>query len=129
TWPKQLQEFRRVIRGVVGFVWVTWDAVLGQNADNQRHLMKTPQGQALPMHVKEIKEKTVVVDLNHPLAGKTLTFDVKINDQDRGAQIISGSSYPSNIKKPGLGSPSRAHNDIRTVGFRLSPLFFLRPLA
>ena len=85
--------------------------------------MKTPQGQALLMHVKEIKEKTVVVDLNHPLAGKTLTFDVKINDQDRGAQIISGSSYPSNIKKPGLGSPSRAHNDIRTVGFRLSPLF------
>ena len=42
--------------------------------------MKTPQGQALPMRVKEIKEKTVVVDLNNPLAGKTLTFDVKIND-------------------------------------------------
>ena len=60
-------EFRRVISGVVGFVWITWDAVLGQNADNQRHLMKTSQGQALPMRVKEIKEKTVVVDLNNPL--------------------------------------------------------------
>ena len=82
------------------------------------------------MRVKEIKEKTVVVDLNNPLAGKTLTFDVKVTEhQDRGAQIISGSPYPSNIKKPGLGHPSRAHNDIRTVGFRLSPLFFLRPLA
>ena len=43
-------------------------------------MMKTPQGQALPMRVKEIKEKTVVVDLNNPLAGKTLTFDVKVTD-------------------------------------------------
>ncbi len=43
-------------------------------------MMKTPQGQALPMRVKEIKEKTVVVDLNNPLAGKTLTFAVKVTD-------------------------------------------------
>jgi FKBP-type peptidyl-prolyl cis-trans isomerase SlyD len=42
-------------------------------------MMKTPQG-PIPIRVKEIKEKTVVVDLNNPLAGKTLTFDVKIKD-------------------------------------------------
>jgi len=48
--------------------------------------MKTPQGQALPMRVKEIKEKTVVVDLNNPLAGKTLTFDVKIKDIKEAAK-------------------------------------------
>ena len=37
-------------------------------------------GSPMPMTVKEIKEKTVVMDLNHPLAGKTLMFDVKVVD-------------------------------------------------
>jgi FKBP-type peptidyl-prolyl cis-trans isomerase SlyD len=48
-------------------------------------MMKTPQG-PIPIRVKEIKEKTVVVDLNNPLAGKTLTFDVKIKDIKETAQ-------------------------------------------
>ncbi len=39
-----------------------------------------PQGQEMPVKVREIKDKTVVVDLNHPLAGKTLNFDVKVLD-------------------------------------------------
>ncbi len=38
------------------------------------------QGQQFPVRVHEIKEKTVVMDMNHPLAGKTLVFDVKILD-------------------------------------------------
>lgn len=41
---------------------------------------KSPQGQSFPVRVHEVKEKTVVVDLNHPLAGKTLTFDVKVTE-------------------------------------------------
>jgi FKBP-type peptidyl-prolyl cis-trans isomerase SlyD len=37
-----------------------------------------PHG-VIPVNVKEIKdENTVLVDLNHPLAGKTLNFDVNV---------------------------------------------------
>lgn len=39
-----------------------------------------PQGQGMPVRVHEIKDKTVIMDFNHPLAGKTLSFDVKITD-------------------------------------------------
>jgi FKBP-type peptidyl-prolyl cis-trans isomerase SlyD len=38
------------------------------------------QGQQFPVRVHEIKEKTVVMDMNHPLAGKTLYFEVKVLD-------------------------------------------------
>lgn len=37
-----------------------------------------PMGNPIHAVVREIKDKTVVLDLNHPLAGKTLVFDVKI---------------------------------------------------
>ncbi|MDD5559638.1 peptidylprolyl isomerase [Candidatus Methylomirabilis sp.] len=43
------------------------------------HLVaQTKDGQPMHAFVKEVKEKTVVLDTNHPLAGKALTFDVKI---------------------------------------------------
>jgi FKBP-type peptidyl-prolyl cis-trans isomerase SlyD len=37
-------------------------------------------GRAIPVRVHQVKEKTIVVDFNHPLAGKTLNFDVKVKD-------------------------------------------------
>ena len=43
-------------------------------------MAKGPQGQGVPVRVHEIKENTVIMDFNHPLAGKTLSFDVKITD-------------------------------------------------
>jgi FKBP-type peptidyl-prolyl cis-trans isomerase SlyD len=43
-------------------------------------MMKSPDGRAIPIKIAQVKEKTVVVDFNHPLAGKTLHFDVKVKD-------------------------------------------------
>ena len=35
-------------------------------------------GERRSVRIKEIKEGSVIIDLNHPLAGKTLVFDVKV---------------------------------------------------
>jgi len=39
---------------------------------------RNPHGQSMPVRVHEIKDETVVLNLDHPLVGKTLTFEVKI---------------------------------------------------
>jgi FKBP-type peptidyl-prolyl cis-trans isomerase SlyD len=39
---------------------------------------RASDGETRAVRVKEIKEKSVVLDLNHPLAGKTLLFDVRV---------------------------------------------------
>ncbi len=39
---------------------------------------QTPDGGVMLVTVKEVTESIVTVDANHPLAGKTLTFDVEI---------------------------------------------------
>ena len=39
-----------------------------------------PRGQGIPVRVHEIKDTTVIMDFNHPMAGKTLSFDVKISE-------------------------------------------------
>lgn len=41
-------------------------------------ILKGPQGQQLPAVITEVTEDIVKVDLNHPLAGKELTFKVKV---------------------------------------------------
>lgn len=43
-----------------------------------RLLARGQDGHPRPVTVKAVKDTTVVLDLNHPLAGKTLFFDVKI---------------------------------------------------
>ena len=41
-------------------------------------------GEDVSLRVHEIKNQTVVLDLNHPLAGKTLNFAVKVLDIQPG---------------------------------------------
>ena len=43
-----------------------------------RLILKSPEGQSIHAVVTEIKDDSVVIDLNHPLAGKELTFKVKV---------------------------------------------------
>ncbi|MGH7827464.1 MAG: FKBP-type peptidyl-prolyl cis-trans isomerase [Candidatus Binatia bacterium] len=37
-----------------------------------------PKGEDLSIRVREVKTETVILDFNHPLAGKTLDFNVKV---------------------------------------------------
>ena len=48
----------------------------------KRLLARSQSGEPRLVSVKEVKERTVVIDLNHPLAGKTLLFDVKVLEVD-----------------------------------------------
>ena len=41
--------------------------------------VKTPQGQ-MPVIVTEVKDDSIVLDLNHPLAGKDLNFNIQIKE-------------------------------------------------
>lgn len=41
---------------------------------------RSAEGQTRMVRVSEVKDKTVVIDFNHPLAGKTLAFHVKVID-------------------------------------------------
>ncbi|SEU09953.1 FKBP-type peptidyl-prolyl cis-trans isomerase [Stigmatella erecta] len=41
---------------------------------------QTDGGEVIPIGIREVKGETVLVDLNHPLAGKTLHFDVTVRD-------------------------------------------------
>ena len=45
---------------------------------------QTDDGDVLQARVTEVKDDTIVVDFNHPLAGKTLHFRVKIVEIEQG---------------------------------------------
>jgi FKBP-type peptidyl-prolyl cis-trans isomerase SlyD len=44
-----------------------------------------PNGQTIPLRIKELKEDVVIMDFNHPLAGKTLDYEVEIIEIKEGA--------------------------------------------
>ena len=39
---------------------------------------KSPEGQEINLMVVEVKEETIVIDGNHPLAGRDLIFDLEV---------------------------------------------------
>jgi FKBP-type peptidyl-prolyl cis-trans isomerase SlyD len=64
------------------------------------------QGQPVQARVHEIKEKTVVVDFNHPMAGKTLVFDVKVIDIQPAPTASPQSTVPGAPAKPSAPAPA-----------------------
>jgi FKBP-type peptidyl-prolyl cis-trans isomerase SlyD len=72
---------------------------------------KGPQGQVVPVRIHEIKDKTVVVDLNHPMAGKTLVFDVKVLDIQNAAPAAAKTpgtpAAPAQPAKPEQPAPAK----------------------
>ncbi len=44
----------------------------------QTLMLSTPEGQQLPARVASINDDKVVFDLNHPLAGQSLTFAIEV---------------------------------------------------
>ncbi len=50
-----------------------------------------PDGRVVFPYVGEIRSEVIVLDLNHPLAGKTLSFDVRVVNIQRGeCQLVTG---------------------------------------
>ncbi len=43
-------------------------------------LMQLPNGMQMPVKIVEMDDKEATIDLNHPLAGKNLTFKIKVVD-------------------------------------------------
>lgn len=51
----------------------------GLTPENEMMLqISTPEGQTIPARISEVKEESIVIDMNHPLAGKDLQFDIKV---------------------------------------------------
>lgn len=55
---------------------------------------RSGSGETRTVFVKEIKDSTVVVTFNHPLAGKTLFFDVKVLDVEPPAATAPAKPTP-----------------------------------
>jgi FKBP-type peptidyl-prolyl cis-trans isomerase SlyD len=53
---------------------------------------QAPDGRTMVARVSEVKDKTVVVDLNHLLAGKTVVFHLKVLDVKKAEEKSEATS-------------------------------------
>ncbi len=56
--------------------------------------MHGPQGQPIPVMIAKVSAETITIDLNHPLAGKDLTFEIEI-------VAINDPQYTSSMEEEG----------------------------
>lgn len=85
-------------------------------------LAESPDGEEIPMRVLEVKDDSVIVDANHPLAGVTLHYKVKVkeirqateDEIEEAASEFEAAGYcddPSHDHGP--GGHSHEHGDKR----------------
>jgi FKBP-type peptidyl-prolyl cis-trans isomerase 2 len=60
----------------------------------------SPSGQELPVRVAEMRDKTALIDFNHPMAGRTLLFHVKVLDVKKAPELAA-EAMPAPEAKPG----------------------------
>jgi peptidylprolyl isomerase len=53
-------------------------AEMGEPVAGMELHMMDQEGNELPVMITEVKESTIILDGNHPLAGKDLTFEVEL---------------------------------------------------
>lgn len=51
-------------------------------------MLSNDQGQQFPVVIAEVRETTVILDANHPLAGQDLIFDIEMVDIQGSSRII-----------------------------------------
>lgn len=54
----------------------------------QQLMMSNGSGQSFPVTIKEVKEDSVLLDANHPLAGQDLIFDIELVEIVPTSRII-----------------------------------------
>ena len=64
-----------------------------------RLMARAANGETRHVMVKEVKDRTVMLDLNHPLAGKTLVFDLKVIGVEPPAPAASRPDPPTPAEK------------------------------
>tara|TARA_Y100000034_G_scaffold133747_1_gene200154 strand:- start:224 stop:562 length:339 start_codon:yes stop_codon:yes gene_type:complete len=52
-------------------------------------IMSTPEGQQIPARIVDVDDNKVVLDLNHPLAGKDIVFKIKVVEISEGKDVSS----------------------------------------
>lgn len=65
-------------------------------------IMSTPTGQKIPAKIEKVEKDVVMIDFNHPLAGKKLNFEIELvdvkdnkEDKEKGEQSSGCSSCSS----------------------------------